>query len=133
MSLRASAYSVTNEFELHVFTAELLKLYSTVPWWHVPNGEYRSKRTAARLKKMGVRRGVPDFHLILPPNGRSAFLELKSSTGRMSDDQRIFQMEALGVGSLYAIAATPERVAETLFEFGALRENPLHLNRRAAA
>lgn len=34
------------------------------PGWrftHVPNGEHRNKRTGAKLLRMGVSRGVPDF------------------------------------------------------------------------
>lgn len=118
-------HSVTNELDLHLFAVQLLKLYGTVPWWHVPNGEYRSIRTAVRLKRMGVRKGVPDFSLILPPNGQAAFLELKSRKGRLTDDQRIFQGEALKVGAMYAVADTPEAVANILRHWRAIRTNPL--------
>ena len=31
--------------------------------YHIPSGELRTKRTAAKLQKMGVRPGVPDLHL----------------------------------------------------------------------
>lgn len=30
---------------------------------HIPNGEYRAKATAARLKAMGTKAGVPDLYL----------------------------------------------------------------------
>lgn len=34
--------------------------------FHVPNGGLRSKQTASRLKKMGVKPGVPDVFLDVP-------------------------------------------------------------------
>lgn len=130
------AHSVTTEYDLHLFTVQLLKLYGSVPWWHVPNGEFRSPRTGARLKRMGVRKGVADFSFMLPPKGQAAFLELKSRGGRMSDDQRVFQDDALKVGALYAVADTPEAVASILRYWGIIRTNPLAAireERRAAA
>lgn len=55
---------------------------------HVPNGGKRPKGEAGKLKAMGAKKGVPD--LILPRiyRGWSGFAsELKSDTGRVSDDQ----------------------------------------------
>lgn len=48
--------------------------------FHVPNGEYRDKATAGKLKSMGVRGGVPDI-LILARSGEYAgcAIELKRS------------------------------------------------------
>jgi len=47
-----------------------------VLWCHVPNGELRNPRVGAKLKAMGVRRGVPDILIFnTPPN------ELYSSEG----------------------------------------------------
>lgn len=53
-------------------------------WWHVPNGGHRAPSTAARLKLMGVRAGVPDLAFILP-GGRCAYIELKAGPGRLTD------------------------------------------------
>ena len=52
----------------------------------IPNGGLRSKKTAARLSGQGVRAGVPD--LCICWRGRAYFLELKTTSGRMSVDQR---------------------------------------------
>lgn len=51
---------------------------------HIPNGEYRDKRTASRLKLMGVVAGVPD--VFVP--ALHAFIEFKSEKGRLSAAQR---------------------------------------------
>jgi hypothetical protein len=53
----------------------------------VPNGGLRSKAEAARLKWTGVVPGIPDL-VVIAPIGRAYFLEVKTSNGRLSDDQR---------------------------------------------
>jgi VRR-NUC domain len=53
----------------------------------VPNGGLRSKAEAARLKWTGVVAGVPDL-AVIAPTGKAHFLEVKTPTGRLSDDQR---------------------------------------------
>ena len=66
--------------------------------WHVPNGGYRDKATAARFKWIGVLAGVLDLTLALP-GGRTAFWECKRPKGgRLSDDQKdiIAKLEAMG-------------------------------------
>jgi VRR-NUC domain len=55
--------------------------------FHVPNGGFRSKVEAARLKWTGVVAGVPDL-AIIAPGGRAHFLEIKTTSGRLSEDQR---------------------------------------------
>ena len=111
-----------SEFELQRFTVQLLSLNAKrdCVWFAVPNGEYRSKRTGARLKAMGVRRGVADLAFTLP-GGRAAYLELKSPTGRPSQEQREFRADAEAAGALYAVASTPEQVTGVLASWGALR------------
>lgn len=55
--------------------------------FHIPN-ERPDKVQAAILKKMGVRRGVPD--LFLPVHAgqyHGLFIEMKTSHGRVSGDQ----------------------------------------------
>lgn len=60
----------------------------------IPNGEYRPKRTAARLKAAGVRPGAPDLVLFVPrpkPDGswwHGLALELKAAGGKVSAAQR---------------------------------------------
>lgn len=58
--------------------------------YHVPNGGARSKATAARLKRQGVRAGVPDIVL---PVARMHFcglyIELKRiKGGKVSEEQK---------------------------------------------
>lgn len=49
---------------------------------HIPNGEARSKRAGAKLKRMGVRAGIPDIFLPVPRGGwHGMYLELKRAEG----------------------------------------------------
>lgn len=55
--------------------------------FHVPN-ERSDKVQAAILKKMGVRRGVPDLFLPVPSGQyHGLFIEMKTEKGKASDDQ----------------------------------------------
>ena len=111
------------EEHLHVYVADLLRLKArpSVIHYHPPNGEFRSKRTGARLKRMGVRAGVADFALILPC-GMAAFLELKSAKGVPSDAQRAFRADCERNGTPYAIARTPNEAYHILLAWGAIEE-----------
>lgn len=55
--------------------------------FHIPN-ERPDKVQAAILKKMGVKRGVPDLFLPIPSGEyHGLFIEMKAMSGRPSDDQ----------------------------------------------
>lgn len=58
----------------------------------VPNGGFRGKREAVRLKMSGVEKGVPDLLIFDPPPNekekKGVALELKVAGGRVSVDQR---------------------------------------------
>lgn len=61
---------------------------------HIPNGGKRNAREAARLKRMGVRAGIPDYFLhvaLLETETVSQFgglwIELKAEKGRVSEAQ----------------------------------------------
>lgn len=57
--------------------------------YHVPNGGKRGKLEACRLKAQGVRAGVPDLHLPIARGGYiGLWIEMKTATGRLSEDQR---------------------------------------------
>lgn len=56
--------------------------WKKIPVFHVPNGGYRHKHTAAQLKAQGVRRGVPDLVVPLARNGfHGLFIEMKRCDG----------------------------------------------------
>jgi hypothetical protein len=79
-----------------------LRLRRGVFFFHVPNGEARSRATAAILVGMGVRRGMPDLGLI--KDGRAYFLELKTETGTLSAEQAGLHDELRAAGAVVATA-----------------------------
>lgn len=57
----------------------------------VPNGGWRSKATARRLRAEGVRRGVPDLLLPFPVGDCCGLaIEMKTAGGRLRPEQRVW-------------------------------------------
>ncbi|MCU4608193.1 VRR-NUC domain-containing protein [Acinetobacter ursingii] len=67
--------------------------------FHIPNGGSRNIIEATKLKKMGVKAGVPDLQLIVP-NGQAhrLWIELKAQKGKLQPSQQIMiqRLEAQG-------------------------------------
>jgi len=78
------------EFASHCVLADILRrdLKPGYRFTHIASGEHRSLATGARLKRMGVVPGWPDF-LFAGPRRHVAFLELKRKRyGKLSDEQK---------------------------------------------
>lgn len=84
---------------------------------HVPNGGSRDKREAARLKWQGVLAGAPDLFVCLP-DGRVAWLEVKSGNGRLSPEQAAFGKRRLSEGGLWACVRSIDDVRTVLGIWG---------------
>lgn len=55
----------------------------------IPNGGYRNKGEARKLKATGTKSGVPDLFLAVPRNGKSGlFLEMKVGRNKCTDNQK---------------------------------------------
>lgn len=124
-----------SEDNVHHYAVDLLRMLGRrdVIWFHVPNGGHRSKRTAAKMQRLGVRPGVADLCVVFP-GGTVGFLELKRPVGgRLGPEQKVFRADCETTGASYAIASTPEEVAEVLAGWGALRAVPAILRKREAA
>ncbi|WP_151746335.1 VRR-NUC domain-containing protein [Acinetobacter soli] len=67
--------------------------------FHIPNGGSRNIIEATKLKKMGVKAGVPDLQLIVT-NGEvhGLWIELKAQKGKLQPSQQIMiqRLEAQG-------------------------------------
>ena len=56
--------------------------------YHIPNGGLRNVVVAVRLKKEGVKKGVPDLCLPVARAGfHGLYIEMKAGKGRLSDEQ----------------------------------------------
>lgn len=78
------------EDDLQRAVCHLLDIYERqrkLKYFAVPNGGWRRKQEARRMKSLGVKPGVPDI-VIMFPNGRLICMELKSIKGVMSYVQK---------------------------------------------
>ena len=65
----------------------------------IPNGGARNPATGAVLKAEGVRAGVADLMLACPRGGFSGlFIELKTTSGRVREEQKAFIALVIGQG-----------------------------------
>jgi len=105
------------ELQLHFAVADYLRrvLPAYIPWTHFPSGELRDKRTAAKLKHMGLAKGWPDFIVLTNP---VIFIELKSDKGRMSQSQKDFAVLAQEAGHRYFVARDLPTIESALQKFG---------------
>jgi hypothetical protein len=70
--------------------------------FHPANGGWRTPAEAARFKAMGALAGVLDLVLVLP-QGRCAFWEIKTDSGRLSDHQKAMIIRLEGLGHSWAL------------------------------
>jgi hypothetical protein len=95
-----------------------------VIWRHVPNGEHRDKRTAAKLKAMGVLAGSADleFHWCDADRRRRLLhLELKVANRQQSVLQLGFALAVKLLGDDYYVAKSIEQAIGILGAHGLIR------------
>jgi hypothetical protein len=114
------------EIAVHCQVADALRDWASPHWqWtHIPLGEDRSAVTGAKLKRMGVTPGWPDFLLIAPGNhpvARPHFLELKRRAHRLKGAQGEFEQWCERNGCPHAVASSYRQAVEVLKGWGALR------------
>ena len=73
----------------------------------VPNGGSRNVREAQRLKSEGVLAGVADL-VVLLPQGKSLYIEMKVKGNCQTDNQKEFQKKVTSLGHTYAVCYTFE-------------------------
>ena len=110
------------ETPVQIATASFLKYAwpPDLPYTHFPAGEARDKRTAAKLKAMGLIPGWPDWQFILP-NAQAGFIEMKRPVGGvLSPDQIAVMTKLVACGCGYKVCTSVEAVEETLARWLAL-------------
>lgn len=85
--------------------------------FHVPNGGYRSKAEAAKLKWMGVTPGVHDL-IIIDENGLSYLLEMKPPDGVLSQDQKDFHARCRALKIPQAVSHSINETRDALKRWG---------------
>ena len=61
--------------------------------YHIANEGQRTVSYNVKLKKMGFRSGAPDL-VIEYPKGRLIYVEIKNETGRLSNAQKLWQIQS---------------------------------------
>lgn len=116
------------EITLHMRVAGFLRAHGRPEWrWtHIPAGELRDARTAAKLKAMGLQPGWPDL-LLLSPSGVAHCLEFKRKGGRLSEAQEAFRQWCVSQGVAFVVADTAAGALDALRRWGALSDTALAL------
>lgn len=75
----------------------------------IPNGGFRNKATASRLRHEGVVAGVADLFLSLPNRDfHGLYIEMKTAKGRQQESQKLFQKAVEKHGYKYIICRSVE-------------------------
>ena len=84
----------------------------------IPNGGKRDARTGARLKKEGVKAGVPDLCLpVSKRNYNSLFIELKAGKNKPSDKQLWWKKELMAAGNLCGTCYSWEEARDLIVKY----------------
>lgn len=89
-------------------------------WFAVPNGGHRHIAQASRLKAEGVRSGTPDLCFMLP-EGKVAWLEMKTAKGTLGPAQKAFRDLAGRLGHQWGLARSVDEAIVLLSRWGVLR------------
>ncbi len=99
-----------------------------IPVVHIPNEGKRSARYGAQLKRMGMRKGFPDLFIPVARNGyHGLFIEMKSKTGRLSEEQKQWQRVLSEQRYLCAVCYSFEEAVNTVKAYiGVTRNEKIH-------
>ena len=98
---------------------------------HFPAGGYRHKATAMRLKRMGLKAGVPDFILFVARNGfNGLFIELKVGKNRPTKLQEKWHKALRSNGhAVYVCYGADEAIKVLTAYLESGKRKPLSLNK----
>ena len=116
------------EATFHIQLVSTLRwcLRPDVIWRHVPNGEHRDPRTAAKLKAMGVLPGSADLEFFYRNAAGTPcllFLELKLPGRKCSEAQMGFALAMKLLGAEYEVACSIDEAIGILGKRGLIRSN----------
>lgn len=110
--------SIVDEYDIHVAVFDYLCW--TLPEamiWHTPNGGKRDKATARKLKRMGVKPGVPDIAVLLY-ECRLFWFEVKEGKDTASKEQIEFMDASHHRGAPGAVVRSIDDVRRALKAWG---------------
>lgn len=118
-----SASATTEDFEQELVMRWAIGQIDTWPelalLHHIPNGGLRGKREAARLKRMGVKAGVPDLCLPVARGGfHGLYVEMKRlDGGRVSTEQKAWLAALHASGHCVAVAEGHEQAIGVIRDY----------------
>lgn len=84
----------------------------------IPNGGLRNKVVAMKMKREGVKKGVPDLFLAIPRNGSAGlFIEVKTPKGRVRPEQLEYLNALASVGYKCVVVRTFDKAREIIDEY----------------
>ena len=106
-----------------------------VLWRHIPNGEHRNPKTAAKLKAFGTLAGSADleFHWVVGGRRRLLHLELKVANRPPSHAQVVFAMRVRELGDGYHIARSVDEAIGIVGGYGLIKPGVEVCGKRWAA
>lgn len=112
-----------SELQIQCAVARLLKIGLSSGWLcnHFPAGELRTQKTGERLKAMGLKPGWAD-NVLIGPDGRHYWLEIKGKKGKLSEAQVIFRAEMVKRGVPHAVVHSVDAALVILKEWGAVSD-----------
>jgi hypothetical protein len=112
------------EFDVQCMVADDLNRWLKPGWFasHIGHGEKRDLKAAQRLKRGGLKPGLPDFIIIGPSKTCGFhFLELKRAPNKLTEEQKAVADVIESAQGKYAVAYGYEAAKAVLIEWGALR------------
>jgi hypothetical protein len=109
-----------HEPEKVVHSAIFTYLCLVLPDSHLTVHLYQNPRSAiagAIAKRLGMLSGLPDL-MIIRPLGRVAFIEVKTTVGRLSPAQRAFRLFCLQWGVPHAVCRSIDDARDFIAELG---------------
>lgn len=86
--------------------------------FHIPNERKCSPQQGKILKLMGVKKGVPDLFLPVPHgNHTGLWIEMKTDTGKPSEEQLWWQTELLKQGYISTICYGWENASRIIVDY----------------
>lgn len=106
------------EMALHKACAQLLDIRQKQGgffWTTIGHGG-GGKVRGAQLKAMGMKPGVAD--ILICKAGLMLWIELKSHTGALSEEQQVFRLKVLGLDHYYDVIRSVDELAYNLSLYG---------------
>jgi hypothetical protein len=110
------------ELRTHIALADTMRVAMRPGWWwsHIGHGGKRMVKTGALLKRMGLKPGLLDF-LLIGPDGKHYWLELKRGLAPLTDGQLVFIAEMEKRGVTTAVARSYDEAIGQMTAWGAIK------------